>query len=194
MWEKDGWVHCAQGAEERIFRGARCSRYPRLMAVSMDGLSLGALPDTPPVCDVPSGGEAAAGIDFGSSAAATAILMGDSMMSITGADCRRVLMQGEFAPVPVLAQPVMPSALQLCARQLPHRPQPMLDSRIPSEADTLAEGAENIIDNIPWRVENDRQEMIRLYMLQLMLTTALACRLQGADRITWRFALPDSMA
>ncbi len=177
---------------------------PTCFILEQSGQSVGVLPNILPGPAIPARGGIIACIDYGSSGVSVVLDKEDGPEPLNGSVTVRTLLKhpvhsrqvlrDEFLPaVPVT--PILPSAARIFRNVLNQSPVPFVDGSIlmPSSMEDLADlDPRSLFSSLKWSSEKSRSSELCLH--QVMLMTALQARLDGAETLCWRLAIPDEMA
>lgn len=187
----------AASANDPQCRVVRLGKLPNCLALSIDGRSIGVLvfraaPYTPPEL-----GSATAALDIGATGTAMAMVLGGSAAPVHMPCLWHVLLRGpeddlsrEALPMDALG-PVIPSAVLLHG----DGDEPLIDGHVclePQLAGLVRDNAPVLYDLL-WRSDAEATRARRLLLREAMLLCAFHAVMSGADRITWRVTLPQSM-
>ena len=200
----------AAGEREEILTGegprfvSRLSAFPVCFLFHQGEEILGALPNLLPTPQILRDKNVTACVDFGSMGTSVVFSSGRDRYPLHGSTMVRVLMNNpasspellrrEFLPaVPVSA--LLPTVSRLFRNVPGAAPAPFEDGIILMPADledVLSVPTDSLYTCLKWEQEKGRSGTLCLH--QLMLMTALQARSDGAQTLSWRFALPDEMA
>ena len=179
-------------------------RFPLAFRFSRGDQTIGALPNLLPSPQIESSGAVTACIDFCSVGTSVVFsqrsgrtpLQGPTMVRtiLNNPSSSRDLLRREFLPaVPVSA--LLPTASRIFRNVPGTAPVPFADGIILMSAnlqDVLSIPSDALYTCLKWEEEKGRSGLLCLH--QVMLMAALQARCDGADALSWRFALPDEMA
>lgn len=182
----------------------RSSTFPYAFAFHHGDRSAGAVPNLLPQPDVRREDPVTACVDFGSVGTSVVLvsgrqrkpLQGNSLLRtlISNPALSRDLLRREFLPaVPVSA--LLPTASRLFRNVPGAAPLPLEDGIVLMSADledVLSIPSGSLYTCLKWEEEKGRS--VSLCLHQIMLLTALQARVDGAETLDWRFAVPDEMA
>lgn len=178
--------------------------FPSCLLVEVDGQSLAALPNLLPIPEIKSDKHVTACVDYGSSATSVVLVDEEGPRPLTGDIMIRTLLhhpihsadllRRQFLPAVPVA-PILPSTAQIFRNVPNSAPVPFVDGSVFMPAalkDVTDVDAHSLYTSLKWSFEKGRSSDLCLH--QIMLLTALQARLDGAESLVWRFALPDHMA
>ena len=178
--------------------------FPSAFVLLHEGACIGTVPNFLPAPEKELTGPCSVCIDFGSVGTSVVFssvygrkpLQGPTMVRtvINNPVSSRDLLRREFLPaVPVSA--LLPTVSRIF-RNIPGAyPVPFADGTVLMSAnlqDLLSTPSDALYTCLKWEEEKGRSGYICLH--QVMLMAALQARTEGADQLSWRFAIPDEMA
>ena len=178
--------------------------FPSAFMLLHEGACIGTIPNFLPAPEKELSGPRTVCIDFGSvgtsvifsSAFGRKPLQGPTMVRtvINNPVASRDLLRQEFLPaVPVSA--LLPTVSRIFRNIPGSYPMPFSDGTILMSAnlkDLLSTPSDALYTCLKWEEEKGRSGYICLH--QVMLMAALQARADGAEQLSWRFAIPDEMA
>lgn len=178
--------------------------FPSAFVLMHEGVCIGTVPNILPVPEKELSGPCTVCIDFGSvgtsvifhSVSGRKPLQGPVMVRtvINNPLSSNELLRREFLPaVPVSA--LLPTVSRIFRNTPGSSPVPFADGTILMSAnlqDLLSTPSDALYTCLKWEEEKGRSGYICLH--QVMLMAALQARTDGADNLSWRFAIPDEMA
>ena len=193
--------HCDPNSNRHVLRS---DSFPLCFSFRKGENSIGALLNLLPEPVKKHEGAAIACIDFGSSATSVVLSAGHSRQPLQGPTMVRTLLghsslsqhllRTEFIPAaPVSA--LLPTAVSVFRKDAGHDLLPLEDGMILMPAglqDLLSSDPDRLYTALKWEAETEVE--VSLCIHQMMLMTALQCRADGIEKLSWRFSLPDDMA
>ena len=178
--------------------------FPSAFVLTYEGVCIGTVPNILPGPEKELSGPCTVCIDFGSvgtsvvfhSVSGRKPLQGPVMVRtvINNPLSSNELLRREFLPaVPVSA--LLPTVSRIFRNTPGSSPVPFADGTILMSAnlqDLLSTPSDALYTCLKWEEEKGRSGYICLH--QVMLMAALQARTDGADSLSWRFAIPDEMA
>ena len=180
------------------------SSFPSAFLFSWNQQSMGALPNLLPSPRIESGNAVTACIDFGSVGTSVVFAGNSGRKPLHGPTMVRTilnnpaasqdLLRQEFLPaIPVSA--LLPTASRIFRNVPGASPVPFADGIVLMSAnlqDLLSTPSDALYTCLKWEEEKGRSGFLCLH--QVMLMAALQARMDGAETLAWRFAIPDEMA
>ena len=178
--------------------------FPSAFVLLHEGACIGTVPNFLPAPEKELSGPCSVCIDFGSVGTSVVFssvygrkpMQGPTMVRtvISNPVSSRDLLRREFLPaVPVSA--LLPTVSRIFRNIPGSYPVPFADGTILMSAnlqDLLSTPSDALYTCLKWEEEKGRSGYICLH--QVMLMAALQARTEGADQLSWRFAIPDEMA
>lgn len=178
--------------------------FPSAFSILHNGNCIGTLPNFLPSPEKELSGPCTVCIDFGSVGTSVVFSSGTQRKPLQGpVMVRKILnnpvtsqelLRREFLPaVPVSA--LLPTVSRIFRNSPGTSPVPFSDGTILMSAniqDLLTTPSDALYTCLKWEEEKGRSGYICLH--QVMLMASLQARIDGADSISWRFAVPDEMA
>jgi len=178
--------------------------FPSAFSILFEGRCIGTLPNYLPPPENKPAGLSTVCIDFGSVGTSVVFssvtqrkpLRGPVMVRtiLNNPVSSQELLRREFLPaVPVSA--LLPTVSRIFHNSPGSLPVPFSDGTILMSAniqDLLTTPSDALYTCLKWEEEKGRSGYICLH--QVMLMAALQARIDGADHLAWRFAVPDEMA
>ncbi len=178
--------------------------FPSAFAILYGGKCIGTVPNFLPPPEKKLSGSCTVCIDFGSVGTSVVFSCGAQRKPLQGPVMVRTilnnpvtsqeLLRREFIPaVPVSA--LLPTVSRIFRNAPGISPVPFSDGTILMSAniqDLLTTPSDALYTCLKWEEEKGRSGYICLH--QVMLMAALQARMDGADGLSWRFAIPDEMA
>ena len=196
------WAEVTPTSEDRC--AAVFEAFPVCLSLRCGEQTAGLLPNVLPEPLVEPAGPVTVCVDFGSSGTSVVFagsagrrpMHGPVMVRtlLNNPASSRELLRREFLPaVPVSA--LLPTVSRLFRNVPGAAPVPFADGIVlmsSSLEDLLSTPSDAIYTSLRWEEEKGRSGFLCLH--QVMLMAALQARYEGADRLSWRFSLPDEMA
>ncbi len=186
--------------EENAARPWRCLHtrsYPACLILRRDGLCLGALPNSLPLCKVEAAADALAAIDMGASATATALLLDGKAVSAKGEQLTRLLVTPQEMAADDFLLSLTPAELTPSSVALTGAGDALFNDGYVYAAsgfDTLqAMEPGAVCTALKWRADQRSVRARRILLHQVMLGASLNAMLAGAKSIRWRITVADEM-
>lgn len=180
--------------DEHLWSVVKTEAFPSCLSVSRDGVCLGALPNQLPVFRAEMAENAVIALDMGVSATSAAIRQGEKVTPVQLPCLVRTLLHGsrpapfdrEFLPAEPL-QGVWPSTAALFRDT--ENPVPLVDGHAGS-----AQELECVRTSLKWSAQGPDRKVCLMYLQQVMTTSVLCAKMNGARSVGWRVALPADLS